>query len=388
MFMMLIEVTAPAPLTRKTSKRLAFTLIELLVVIAIIAVLIGLLLPAVQKVREAAQRAKCTNNLKQIGLGIQNYASAYGVLPPSHTAAFSATGGNDGWPAMILPFIEQGNLASQYTLGIGYDAPANLFAITQPIPIFNCPSNPGSYLAIQPAVTPTGVSLAGQGNGLMGLVDYGAVNQVFNGFYVAAFSPGAPGAGTNANLSGIPAGYGNTFSTSDGPLQVNLSYPIVAITDGTSNTIMIAEDAGEPTNWVLGKQNTTPVANLPGSGCGIPTADYGWADGGFAYSINGIDPVTGYIIAHKGTSAAGTKSNNIGQVVPLGGSTTTWQNPSGPPVFINGNNQGKVFSFHPGGANAVYADGSVHFLPTSLSATAFVALCTAFGGEVNSDNIP
>jgi prepilin-type N-terminal cleavage/methylation domain-containing protein len=129
----------------KWSARNGFTLIELLVVIAIIAVLIALLLPAVQSAREAARRIQCTNNLKQIGLAIMSYESSYGVLPPSHTTASpaNATGSGDSWTAMILPFIEQGNLANMYTLNIGYDQPANLAAITVTVPTFVCPSTPG-----------------------------------------------------------------------------------------------------------------------------------------------------------------------------------------------------------------------------------------------------
>jgi prepilin-type N-terminal cleavage/methylation domain-containing protein/prepilin-type processing-associated H-X9-DG protein len=332
--------------------RKGFTLIELLVVIAIIAVLIGLLLPAVQKVREAASRAKCQNNLKQIGLAIHNYHDAYQLLPPSHNAT-------DGWPAMTLPFMEQGNLYNQYTLGIGYDKGTNKAAITAPVPIFACPSAPGDRFQI--TQSPDEYGSAAQLPGMMGIIDYGAVNQVFDGFYIANGLP-------------VPTSYPVTCL---GPLQPNRGTALVWIIDGTSNTIMIAEDAQQPSSWVLGKPCTTvrpPGKNIiKTEGIGTPTPDWGWADPGFAYSINGCDPANGFIIQHDGPNA-GLVSNGAGGFIK----------PSGTPVFINGNNNGELYGFHTGGANVVFADGSVHFLTASMSPAAFAALITARGGEVNT----
>src|SRR5262249_11311548 len=131
------------------AQRQGFTLIELLVVIAIIAILIGLLLPAVQKVREAAARAKCMNNLKQLGLAVHNYEGVFGAVPPSH----NYNPYNGGWMVQILPFIEQNNLFQQMQaipggqgtpLGGAFQDP---YAATL-IPTYICPSDPRSGNAL------------------------------------------------------------------------------------------------------------------------------------------------------------------------------------------------------------------------------------------------
>src|SRR3954447_21250972 len=134
---------------RRWLARRAFTLFELLVVIAIIAILIGLLLPAVQKVREAAARMTCFNNLKQLGLALHNYESSYGYFPTSGEGN-SPTSPPGTWMdvhstyTQLLPYVEQDNVYKQINLNLRYNHPANAAAFKARIKTFLCPSNGAS----------------------------------------------------------------------------------------------------------------------------------------------------------------------------------------------------------------------------------------------------
>ncbi|MCR9294998.1 MAG: DUF1559 domain-containing protein [bacterium] len=141
---------------RIQSQRRAFTLVELLVVIAIIGILVGLLLPAVQAAREAARRMQCSNNLKQIGLAVHNYESAYKKFPPGNITDGPCCGtpSHTAWSVAILPFIEQANLDATYNHSLPLEHPDNAFLREQNLATYNCPSDPVAGQLLEPASGP------------------------------------------------------------------------------------------------------------------------------------------------------------------------------------------------------------------------------------------
>jgi prepilin-type N-terminal cleavage/methylation domain-containing protein len=309
-------------------RRSAFTLIELLVVMAVIAVLIGLLLPAVQKVREAAARMSCANNLKQIGLALHNHHDSVGHFPASRTGgnAFSIH-------VFLLPYIEQTNIYKSINFNVSWNNAANALPMGAPVKTYLCPSDPTT-------VTPAGFA----GN-----------NYRANEGTVPVYSWGASDAsGVNANM---PAPNGGFFRDS--------AYTFANITDGASTTAAFSEHLkGDFNNAVASPSDTFQPGTYPA------TADEALAE------CNAIDPTS---LAFQGNSGVGApwiqSSHSITSywhIAPPNGRSCMF-----PPSRI----ATSASSAHINGVNVVLFDGSVHFVTNGINLLTWRALGTRNGGE-------
>jgi prepilin-type N-terminal cleavage/methylation domain-containing protein/prepilin-type processing-associated H-X9-DG protein len=356
--------------TRSPFRRAAFTLIELLVVIAIIAVLIALLLPAVQAAREAARRAQCTNNLKQIGLGLFNYESSTGSFPPSgESTNFTTTPPSTqfvdgGWSclARILPFMEGGNSFNSLNFNVDYNEATgmNYTGASTVVNVFLCPSSTRSPDGGRDGVDPFDPA-SGLLNGY-GYTDYGATNYT-------DIDP----LGLTIYATSFPATpYRNKFSRVNGLLHQGKTR-IAEITDGTSNTIAIGEDAGRDprydspyTEGYYDGINPRPVLGLgPAGGTAIYRRFWRWAEPDGAYGVSG-GPNNKYRPDHEPIAWTET-----GPFVAQG---------------TNAGNNDELFSFHPGGINVLFGDGSVRFLKDAVNPVTLRALVTIQSGEVVSSD--
>jgi prepilin-type N-terminal cleavage/methylation domain-containing protein/prepilin-type processing-associated H-X9-DG protein len=333
--------------------RQGFTLIELLVVIAIIAVLIGLLLPAVQKVREAAAMAQCKNNLKQMGLALHNYHGDRGSfppgivsqlidptwrMPPGQCNAFPAETG-PGWSffAFMLPYIEQDNLYRSINFNLPISDPANAAARRTVVKLYLCPSDPGSSSAAPVNVTTCG-SPPQPANSPQFMTDAAPCSYV-----------GCLGGGDAKNPDPNFGCY--EYQPFNGVFHRNSAIRVADIPDGTSTTIGIGERSAD---FVQG----TWVGVVPGE-----EMVYNQTNPPPQFKSNLNQPCQNWRPAITAVVVHGR------QYVP--------NDPNGSPASFHGP--------HQNGCNFLMMDGSVRFINGSIALATFRALCTRNNGEVPAD---
>ena len=298
----------------------AFTLVELLVVIAIIAIMIGLLLPAVHAARSAARRMKCTNNMKQIGLAVHMYVDVYSVFPPSKVE-YSYTNPNreikHNIIAFILPYIEQKSVAEMYDFNVNWQNAKNREARQTRIPILICPDTPQTRMC-----------------------RYSTTNQNIVEYFVSDYtsceqiSPGVRKTLRDSNrVSDRPDWRGMLRAEWDGLVGPE------SVKDGLSNTIMFVECAGRPYKYEYGRRRGDPEASPK-----EPMSGAEWADARAQVWVHEL-------------------CGNGNQI-------------------FNCSNQNEIFSFHEGASTFLFGDGSVRLLQDKINPEVFVSLFTANGGEI------
>jgi prepilin-type N-terminal cleavage/methylation domain-containing protein/prepilin-type processing-associated H-X9-DG protein len=343
-------------------KRRAFTLIELLVVLAIISVLIGLLLPAVQKVREAASRLKCANNLKQIGLALHGYHNSRDGLPPGLVSEDNnITNGDHTGFTFLLPFIEQDNTHKLYHYDQSWYADVNYAAVAVSLPLYLCPSNRSqAIIDLSPMIAQWDIPMPP----VVGGLDY-------------AFSKGANGA-VHQDGSKVPAPVRGAFGITHGPDPRGVR--LLDIRDGTSNTFAIGEAAGGNPLFLV-RDLTNPTQAAISGLTGRPAIiDQAWGAGCVTYPYQPWYGSVFAVTAQYGLPPAVRDEPMNQRLVP----PTVWGDD---PAGDNARGKDAVSGFrslHAGGCNFLFCDGSVRFVRQSVSPDVYRALSTILGGEVIS----
>ncbi|QDT01099.1 DUF1559 family PulG-like putative transporter [Adhaeretor mobilis] len=343
-----------------------FTLVELLVVIAIIGVLIGLLLPAVQAAREAARRSQCMNHLRQIGLAMQNYESARGVLPPgyrsnSHSASVVSRDTTTwdaepgwGWGAHLLDHMEQSSISA----GVQLDEPIwhvdHRSLIRTQVSTFLCPSSTGdteSFLLQDES----GTSLSLSGGNV----------ELARSHYVASHGQESCWGECGGNPSQVIFSdiYSQAKQTinhqrdvsqiADGPFYRNSKTRFKEITDGLSNTIFLGEHSSS-------LSEKTWVGVVPGA----------FVHPLFSSPENGVDSAATLVLVHAGPSGGEEDANGL---------------PIIHPVNFPAYHVGQMYSEHPGGGNVGLGDGSTRFVANEVDLFVWAEWSSIAEGEVQNE---
>jgi prepilin-type N-terminal cleavage/methylation domain-containing protein/prepilin-type processing-associated H-X9-DG protein len=339
--------------TEEDEDKRGFTLIELLVVISIIGILIGLLLPAVQSAREAAGRMQDMNNLKQIGLALQNYEGAVGVYPPGYSTAqfiagLPAPAGMDpntydappgwGWGAHLLPYLEGTNIDNSLNFNLATNAPANTTGTMTSLSVFLCPwaTNNSPTITVKKLANDPPTSLADLNN-------YTVMAVFGRSHYVAGAGNLDPWGDPIPDWSVLPR---------LGPFYRNSNTRVASVTDGLSNTVFIGQhtEVSDKT-WVgivpfSNEVNNNPIKYPPGDG--------------------GYDEAGPYVLCHSGP--AGDEDNVIH-----------------PPSFPTNHVDQMYAPWKDKGGNVLFGDGHVRFISVRINLLTWSYLSSMNNGELTSD---
>ncbi len=351
----------------RTAKTNGFTLVELLVVIAIIGILVGLLLPAVQAAREAARRIQCSNNLKQLGLGLQNYHSAFKRFPAGYCTYATRNGSGPawatidpttwdaapgwGWGTMLLPFIEQTNLANNLQSARSIWDPVNVPAVSTQLSVYLCPSASGDQTpfvvrdeAGQPVAHGGEPLRLGRSNyvashgqeSCWGECGAAATGIVFTNIYT--------GTTTTIQVDG------DVSRVADGPFFRNSGTRFRDVTDGSSNTIFLGEHSSR-------LSEKTWVGVVPGA----------FTHPRFVTPFNGPDAAATLTLVHAG---------------PSGGELDITGSPIIHPINYPTYHVGQMYAEHLGGGQVCLGDGSVRFIADTVDLLLWAELSSMDEHEV------
>lgn len=356
------------------SARRAFTLIELLVVIAIIALLVAILLPAVQQAREAARRSQCKNNLKQIGLALNNYHETHSGFPagfystPVSTPAEAAAAGADpvfwnagpgwSWSAMLLPYLDQANISNSLVDENPVWAAEHADLVETELSVFLCPSSSGGDEAFVVRDEFDAPLLIGGRQ-----IRLGRSNYIASHGQESCWGPECGNAGTAADgnvvFSDIYSGTtrpvtidGNASAVADGPFFRNSFTRYRDILDGSSNTVFVGEHSSR-------LSDKTWAGVVPGA----------FVHPRFSSPENGPDAAAVLVLGHTGPSGGELDITGLPIIHPINF-----------PTF----HVGQMYSEHPGGGHILFGDGSVRFMSESIDLIVFSEISSIAEGEIPS----